>query len=168
MNNTSYSAYHDSFAPSQTPNFAPKVARQAGRVRPAQVASMGATGARRQVSITPNSSVSDVRVISTGGKLMAHLTSNKRSANLQGHGDVGVVLVSLDGEERSCDMSPTLDWIDATTHIGVEVGGRRGNVECTLVDMDAGVSVPDMWGATPGQRCVYVSDQKGRAGLECY
>jgi hypothetical protein len=123
---------------------------------------------RRQVFLTPDSPSTHVRVVDTEGRVIAELARGARKTEMRGRGDIAAVLVTINGQERVCDMAPALEWIDAATHIGVSTTTTKGGPTCTLIDMSAGVSVPDMRGALPGQRCVYVTDQKGNSGLECH
>ena len=170
----SYSLYQ-STQPKQEKNYAPKRARQAGgdRVHRARIhdasTPMGAPiMGRRQISLTPESPSTQVRVVDTEGHIIGNLTPGVRNTELRGRGDIASILVTVEGQERTCDMAPALEWIDTATHIGLTTSGKKGIPSCTLSDMSAGVNVPDVWGVSMGRRCVYVSDQRGTSGLECH
>jgi hypothetical protein len=122
----------------------------------------------RQISLTPDSSShAHLEVFDTEGNVLAVLNPGVRKSPLRGRADIGAVVVTLDGESRTCDMAPSLEWIDTATHIGVSVQTKNGSPTCTLNDMSTGISMPDVWGTVPGQRCVYVTDQRGHSGLQC-
>ena len=169
-----YTFYQDSPAPALTTT--PRQARAQRRTRdePLRILdgvtpmSAPSQSQPRLVSLAPDARRdTHLRVLDTEGNVMAILNAGMRASALRGRADIGAVLVTLDGVTRTCDMAPALEWIDAASHIGVSATVKNGIPVCTLSDMNAGVTTADVWGLLPGQRCVYVTDQKGHAGLEC-
>ena len=172
-----YTFYHNSSADSYAPASNLSTPRQSrmerggGGVRILESMtpmSAPAQSRPRQISLTPESHGNvHVKVFDVEGKVLASLTPGMRTSKIRGHADIDGVVVAVNGVSRSCDLAPSLEWLDTTSHIGITASIKNGAPVCSLGDMDAGVSMPDVWGTVPGQRCVYVTDQRGTSGLEC-
>ena len=117
------------------------------------------------ITLRPGSPPTSVNVYDTQGVELAVLSPGTANTVLRA-GMIGAVNVTLGGETRSCNLA-NLDWLDTATHIGVSTRLRNGVPVCTLENMGSTVSTPDIFSQTAGERCVYMTDQRGTSGLVC-
>ena len=121
---------------------------------------------QREISVTADSPPTGVQVLDANGVDIATIPHGKRSANFRGRGDISAIIVTVNGISRSCDLQG-LDWLDGADDIGVTTSMRGGEPRCTLEDMSETVMSGDIFAQMPGNRCVYMSDQRGQSGMVC-
>jgi hypothetical protein len=120
----------------------------------------------RRLSLTPQSPNTDVRVLNLNGQEIAGLRNGARNGDFTGRGDISAIIFTINNESRTCDLNG-LDWLQSSEHIGMSTKIQNGEPVCTLEDMTETVSTPDIFGSAMGQRCVYMSDQRGTSGFVC-
>jgi hypothetical protein len=120
---------------------------------------------QRRLSLTPQSPNTDVRVLNLNGQEIAGLHNGARNVDFTGRGDISAIIFTINNESRTCDLSEF--WLQSSEHIGMSTKIQNGEPVCTLEDLTETVSTPDIFGSAMGQRCVYMSDQRGTSGFVC-
>ena len=129
----------------------------------------GAAGnqlSQRRLTLTPQSPNTDVRVLDLNGTEIALLRNGLRNVDFSGRGDISAIIFTVNNKTRACDLNG-LDWLQSSEHIGMSTKIRDGEPLCTLEDMSEATHTPDIFGSSVGQRCVYMTDQRGAAGFVC-
>jgi hypothetical protein len=146
-------------------NHVPKQARAPRTASMMQSAPAGQVP-QRKLTLSPDSPPTSVNILDANGEDIATLPHGQRNATFRGRGDIGAIVFTVDGIARRCDLAG-LDWLDNTTHIGMHTSTRYREPTCTLEDLTETVATPDIAAQLQGNRCVYMSDQRGQSGMVC-
>lgn len=122
------------------------------------------TAQHRQITVTAGSPPTGVRVVDAAGVDIASIPHGQRNANF--NGQIAAIVFTVNGIARTCNLDG-LDWLDEATHIGLSTAIRRGEPVCTLEDLDYAITTNDIFAQTQGNRCVYMSNQRGHSGMIC-
>ena len=122
---------------------------------------------QRQISLLPESPNTNVRVLDLNGDVIASLRDGARNAYFTGRGDISAIIFTVNNETRACDLGDSQEWLQSSEHIGLRTKFQHGAPTCTLENMDESTQSADIFGSAVGNRCVYMSDQKGSSGFVC-
>lgn len=121
---------------------------------------------QRQLTVTPGSPPTGVTVLDSDGVNLATVPHGQRDVTFKGRGDISVIVFTVNGIARRCNLTG-LQWLDHSSHIGITTRMRRGEPVCTLEDLSETVMTQDIHAQMPGNRCVYMTDQRGQSGMIC-
>lgn len=131
------------------------------------LASPPPTLAQRKITVSDHSPPTAVHVFDVDGKEMVSLASGgQRSKSFSTRGMIGDIRVTVHGETRSCNLMGH-GWLDITDNIGISTRMRGREPVCSLQDVSTTLTSPDISAQLRGNRCQYMTDQRGNSGLVC-
>jgi hypothetical protein len=122
---------------------------------------------QRKISLLPESPNTNVKVLDVNGDMIANLRNGARNGYFTGRGDISAVIFTVNNETRACDLSETTEWLQSSEHIGLRTKILHGAPTCTLENLDESTQSADIFGTAAGNRCVYMTDQRGDSGFIC-